>query len=145
VRARVPSAKVVYIDATLAYALAPHVQQAMTTASRIIAAVYTIPTAGRTAAGRSGEGPALDHGSACILGAVLESAADRTVMVSLGNPYLITRYPEIRNYVSAYSNVPPSERAAVRFLFGEIAARGRLPVTIPGIASRGSMLALQRR
>jgi beta-N-acetylhexosaminidase len=61
--------------------------------------------------------------------------------VAFGNPYLIAQYPGIRNYVSAYSNMPPSERAAVRFLFGEIGARGRLPVSIPGIASRGFTLA----
>ena len=33
-----------------------------------------------------------------------------------------------------------SERSAVRALFGEIPYRGRLPVTIPGVAARGEGL-----
>jgi beta-N-acetylhexosaminidase len=60
-------------------------------------------------------------------------------MVALGSPYLITQYPTVQNYVCTYSNAPVSELSAVKFLFGEIPARGHLPVTIPGIASRVPM------
>jgi beta-N-acetylhexosaminidase len=72
---------------------------------------------------------------------VLERAAERTVLVALGNPYLAAEYPAVRNYVCTFSNAPVSEVSAVRALFGEISLRGRLPVTIPGLARRGDGLA----
>jgi beta-N-acetylhexosaminidase len=46
-------------------------------------------------------------------------------------------FPAIQNYVCAYSNESVSETAAVKALFGEVAIRGHLPVTIPGVANRG--------
>lgn len=36
-----------------------------------------------------------------------------------------------------YSWLPPSERSAVKALFGDIPIHGKLPVTLPGIAKRG--------
>jgi len=39
-----------------------------------------------------------------------------------------------------FSNATVSEIAAVKALFGEIAIRGRLPVTIPNVAQRGAGL-----
>jgi beta-N-acetylhexosaminidase len=40
----------------------------------------------------------------------------------------------------SFSNAPTSELSAVKALFGEIAIHGRLPVTIAGIADRGTGL-----
>ena len=54
------------------------------------------------------------------------------VLVSLGNPYLLRNFSGVGGYLTTYSTVPPSEIAAVKVLFGEIAATGKLPVTIPG-------------
>ena len=44
----------------------------------------------------------------------------------------------IRSRNSPTCRAAVSERSAVRALFGEIPTRGRLPVTIPGIAARGA-------
>ena len=45
-------------------------------------------------------------------------------------------------YVCAFSSVSTSERAMVRALFGEIPIRGKLPVTLPGVARRGEGIEL---
>ena len=55
----------------------------------------------------------------------------------MGNPYVVEDFPAIENYLCAFSNATVSETAAVKAIFGEIQIRGHLPVTIPGIASRG--------
>jgi beta-N-acetylhexosaminidase len=138
VRDYVPDARVIYVDDVLAPMIAPQVLEAVANARRIIAAVYVIPSAGRAAPGGSGS-PELERGPATVLGNVLKAANDKTVVVALGNPYVIVQYPTIRNYVCTFSNAPVSEQSAVKFLFGEIPARGRLPVTIPGIAMREPM------
>lgn len=134
VRTRVPDARVFYVDDALAAALSPHVLEAAVNAERVIAAVYVNPSAGRLA-GETGS-PALEHGPSAVLANVLRAAKDKIVVVALGNPYLIAQYPSIQNYVCTFSNAPVSELSAVKFLFGEISARGQLPVTIPGIAAR---------
>jgi beta-N-acetylhexosaminidase len=134
VRERVPDVRVIYVDDVLAPALAPHVLEAAAVARHIIAAVYVIPSAGRVA-GDSGS-PALERGPSMVLANVLKAANDKTVVLALGNPYLIVQYPAIQNYVCTFSNAPVSEQSAVKFLFGEIPALGHLPITIPGIANR---------
>lgn len=59
------------------------------------------------------------------------------VLVALGNPYVLRNFPNVSAYLATFSNVPPSEIAAVKALFGEIGIRGRLPVSIPGQAKYG--------
>jgi len=56
----------------------------------------------------------------------------------MGNPYLARDFPEVENYMCTFSASTVSELSAARALFGEIEIRGHLPVTIPGIASRGA-------
>jgi len=43
-------------------------------------------------------------------------------------------------YLATFSTVPPSETAAVKALWGEIAIGGRMPVSIPGLAAYGDGL-----
>jgi beta-N-acetylhexosaminidase len=138
IRDRVPDVHIVYIDDTLAPALAPQVLAAAATAERIVAAVYAIPTPGRVPAAESGS-PALASGTAALLADLLKADAAKTVVVAMGNPYLIARYPAIQNYVCTFSSAQVSEESAAKFLFGEIPARGHLPITIPGIAQRVPM------
>jgi len=68
----------------------------------------------------------------------LLGAGKPLLFVALGNPYLIRHFPGVAAYLATFSTVPPSEIAAVKVLFGEIPARGRLPITIPGIAARAA-------
>jgi beta-N-acetylhexosaminidase len=142
VRDRVPDAHILYIDDTLAPVLAPQVLAAAAAAERIVAAIYAIPTPGRVSADDTGS-PALARGSSALLSELLNIAAAKTVFVSLGNPYLIARYPAIQNYVCTFSSAQVSEESAAKFLFGEIPAHGHLPITIPGIAQRVPMASPQ--
>jgi beta-N-acetylhexosaminidase len=63
-------------------------------------------------------------------------------LISFGNPYLLRDYPDVQAYLAMYSTVPPSEIAAIRALWGEIAIQGKLPVTIPKLAAYGDGIAL---
>jgi len=62
-------------------------------------------------------------------------------LVSLGNPYLLRNFTGVSNYMTTFSTVPPSEVAAVKVLFGEIPALGKMPVTIPGVRQAASSAA----
>ena len=143
IRARVPDARIFFIDDAMASALAPRVLGAASHAERIVAALYVIPSAGRAVAPAAGieatGSPALPQGSAALLASVLRDASAKTAVVALGNPYLIAQYPAVQNYVCTFSNAPVSELSAVKFLFGEMPARGHLPITIPGVADRVPM------
>ena len=53
------------------------------------------------------------------------------MVISFGNPYLLTSLPESPGYLIAWGSHEGSQNAAVRALFGEAAISGRLPVSIP--------------
>jgi beta-N-acetylhexosaminidase len=82
----------------------------------------------------------IDNATGSLLTEILDRAAKRTVVLAMGNPYLVQDFPAIENYVCAFSNATVSETAAVKAIFGEIPISGHLPVTIPGVASRGQGL-----
>jgi len=108
--------------------------------------VYEIPTAGRALVAGGAKNGATKNGdtmidpNAALLNAILEHAGARTALLAMGNPYLAQDFPSVQNYLCTFSNATVSEVAAVKALFGEIPTRGHLPVTIPGIASRGAGL-----
>jgi len=60
------------------------------------------------------------------------------IAISFGNPYLLREIPSAGTYVCAYGVQPVMQLAAVRALFGEAPLSGKLPVTIPGMAPRGT-------
>ncbi len=140
---RVPDARVIYVDPRSAPGMKTPVAEAVEAAQHVIAAVYVVPTAGkamRAAGGGLKNTVAMDDATGSLLTAILDRAADRTVVLAMGNPYVVQDFPAIENYVCAFSNVTISETAAVKAIFGEIPISGRLPVTIPGVASRGDGL-----
>jgi len=141
--ARVPDARVIYVDARSAAGMAPAVLDAVGQAGQVIAAIYVVPVAGKAMRGAAGgltNTVAMDPATGALLNSILERAAERTVVLAMGNPYTVQDFPAIQNYVCAFSNVSVSETAAVRAIFGEITIDGHLPVTIPGVANRGEGL-----
>jgi beta-N-acetylhexosaminidase len=141
--ARVPDAHIVYVDARSAVGMKPSVAEAVDAAEHVIAAVYVVPVAGkamRAAGGGLTNTVAMDEATGSLLTAILDRAASRTVVLAMGNPYVAQDFPAIRNYVCAFSNATVSETAAVKAIFGEVPISGHLPVTIPGVASRGEGL-----
>jgi len=68
----------------------------------------------------------------------LDHAGRKTAVLAMGNPYLAQDFPTVENYICTFSNATVSEISAVKALFGEIAIRGHLPVSIPNVAQRGA-------
>ncbi len=137
---RVPDARVIYVDARSAAGMKAPVVEAVEAAEHVIAALYVVPVAGkamRAAGGGLTNTVALDDATGALLTAILDRAADHTVVLAMGNPYVVQDFPAIQNYLCAFSNATVSETAAVKSIFGEIPISGHLPVTIPGIAARG--------
>jgi beta-N-acetylhexosaminidase len=137
---RAHDANVVYVDSRSAAGMAPAVMQAIESAEHVIAALYIVPVAGkaiRAAGGELTNSVAMDDAAGSLLNSILDRAAERTVVLAMGNPYVIQSFPAIQNYVCAFSNASVSETATVKAIFGEIPIGGHLPVTIPGVANRG--------
>ena len=53
------------------------------------------------------------------------------VVVSFGNPYLISEFPDAQAYLIAWSSASASQRAAATALFGGIEITGRAPTGMP--------------
>ena len=132
-RARIPDARVIYVDPRIAAGMSDEVLKAVDEAETVVAAVYVIPTAGKV-----GNSMAMADATATLLQQVLDRAAGKTAVIAMGNPYLASDFPKIENYVCTFSNASVSEVAAIKALFGEIPIRGHLPVTIPNVAQRGA-------
>ena len=142
-RARIPDAKVMYVDPRLAGALSDSVVSAVQQAEKVIAAVYVAPVPGKVVRNASGElrnTVSLTDDSGNLLRRMLQVAGPKTVVIAMGNPYFGEDFPEIQNYLCTFSNTTVSELSAVKALFGEIPINGHLPVTIPTIADRGQGL-----
>jgi beta-N-acetylhexosaminidase len=141
IRSRVPDARVIYVDPRIAGAMSNEVLSTVDQAQTLIAAVYVVPTAGKAAKVENGaikNSVGLADASASLLQAVLDHAAEKTAVLAMGNPYLAQDFPSVQNYICTFSNASVSEVSAAKALFGEIPIHGRLPVSIPNIAQRGS-------
>src|SRR5579863_9534979 len=132
-RARIPDARVIYVDPRIAAGMTEEVLKAVDEAQTVVTAVYVIPTAGKV-----GNSVAMADATGSLLQQVLDRAAAKTAVVAMGNPYLASDFPKIENYMCTFSNASVSELGAIKALFGEIAIRGHLPVTIPNVAQRGA-------
>ncbi|KAK9766983.1 hypothetical protein K7432_003531 [Basidiobolus ranarum] len=55
------------------------------------------------------------------------------ICVAVINPYDIMTFPDIQTYLVTYEYSPPAYESVSKVIFGEIEAKGKLPVTIPGI------------
>ena len=142
-RVRRSDAAVFHFDNRTEKTVPPKLLQAVQEADEVVVAVYAVHSAVRhivvdgkvlTSFGPLGQ-------SGHLLEKVLEIAPTKTVVVVLGNPYLIETFPEIQTYVCTYSQPSTSEISVVKALFGEIQNHARLPVTFPGIASLGFSIA----
>ena len=59
-------------------------------------------------------------------------------VVAFSGPYLIKQFPGVGAYMTAYGIEDIAQLAAARVLFGEVPARGRLPVGVPGFFDVGA-------
>jgi beta-N-acetylhexosaminidase len=140
-RTRVPDARFIFVDPRIAAGSMAEIQSAVSSADNVLAAIYLVPAPGRAVRKEGATAVntiSVPDATAALLQSILEAKRDKTVVVSFGSPYFLADFPQIENYVCAYSNAVTSETGAVKALFGEIPFHGRLPVTIPGMAQRGA-------
>ena len=64
------------------------------------------------------------------------------VVVSFGNPYLLSEFPDAQAYLLAWSGTEVTQRAVARALFGEIPIQGRTPTRIPPVFEIGDGIQL---
>ena len=129
VRARLVHATVTTLDPSLSRADVDAALARLTSCDTYVVAAFASVTAYRGSLGLEGElAQAME---------TLAGSAKPLALVALGNPYLLRSFPSVTAYLATFSSVAPSEAAAVKALWGEIDMRGRLPVSIPGLAARG--------
>jgi beta-N-acetylhexosaminidase len=133
-RKHAPGAAVFQLDVSMSAADLDAAVERAAPASQYVVAAFASVAAYRGTAALGGEFPQLLQN--------LMATKKPVALVALGNPYLLRNFPDVAAYMTTYSSVPPSEIAAVKALFGEIAIGGKLPVTIPGLAQYGDGIAI---
>lgn len=61
----------------------------------------------------------------------------RLIGIAVYNPYDLLAFPQLGTYLATYECTPPALEAIARVLFGMTQAKGRLPVSLPGMYPRG--------
>jgi beta-N-acetylhexosaminidase len=137
---RTPGATVFFVDPSNSGYVYDSVMAAVRDAGSVIAIAESVPNARRTTEGRAGGSANLDAGPMQLLTEMVKKAGAKTIVVAFGNPYTGGSIPGIKTYVCTYSNTVVSATSLARALFGEIPIHGRLPVSIPNLAPRGTGL-----
>lgn len=97
-------------------------------ADRVIVSAYVSPSAG--------SGPAaLPEPFKELVAASVDLRP--TVVISFGNPYLLSALPDVGSYIVAWGDREVSQRAALAALFGEESISGRLPIPLPPLHAFG--------
>jgi len=144
-RRRARGLKVYFVDATIANGMTPEILDAVKQAEKVVVAAYVVPTAAKQAVvnGQVTNTVGLNDATGNLMQQLLDAAGQKTAVIAMGNPYLVSNFPSVQTYICTYSNAPTSERSAVKLLFGEMQLKGKLPVSLPGIADRGFGLELK--
>jgi beta-N-acetylhexosaminidase len=135
VRKRQPKAALATVDPSMPRQVVDNALAQLTSCESYVVAAFASVSAYRGSVGLAGELPQAVS--------ALEATHKPVTLVALGNPYLLRNFPNVAAYLATFSNVPPSETAAVKALFGEMAIRGHMPVSIPGLANYGDGIQLQ--
>jgi beta-N-acetylhexosaminidase len=135
VHKRAPKAALATVDPSMPWQEVDNALAQLTPCESYVVAAFASVSAGRGSVGLAGEMPRAVE--------ALEATHKPVTLVALGNPYLLRDFPEVAAYLATFSNVPPSETAAVQGLFGEMAIQGHMPVSIPGLANYGDGIQLQ--
>jgi beta-N-acetylhexosaminidase len=75
----------------------------------------------------------------------LVAAGKPVAVVAFSGPYLVRQFPEAAAFMVAYGIEDVAQDAATRVLFGDAPARGRLPVTVPGLFAAGAGIQTKSR
>ncbi|HEV2444790.1 MAG TPA: glycoside hydrolase family 3 N-terminal domain-containing protein [Candidatus Sulfopaludibacter sp.] len=135
VRKRARQATVVTLDPTMAPSEVDAAVTRLAPCESYAVAAYVSVVAARETEGLTG---ALPHAIES-----LTATGKPVALIAMGNPYLLRSFANAKAYLATFSTVQPSERAAVRALWGEIPIRGHLPVSIPNVAAYGEGIQTQ--
>ena len=137
-----PDAAFYFVDKHIANAMSTEVLKAVNEAEKVVIGAYLGQPGTRqmTVDGNLGNSSGELDQSSRLLQRMLAIAPEKIVVIALGSPFLIETFPQIRTYICTYATAPSSENSAVKALFGDILMRGKLPVTLPGVAARGFSL-----
>ncbi|MBL8229706.1 MAG: hypothetical protein JNL98_14550 [Bryobacterales bacterium] len=128
---KLPAARRVPLDPGMTDGELEKVQSSLGNCDSIVVAAY----AGHRTTG------ALSESYTKLLNSVLAMGRP-VVLAAFGNPFLLRSFPNVPGYMVTFSTAPPSEVAVVRALTGQIPVKGKLPVSIPGLAKYGDGIPL---
>jgi beta-N-acetylhexosaminidase len=105
--------------------------------------VVVVGLYGRVRSGAKNSAGIPENGAAIVREAL---ASGKTVIgVSFGNPYILSSFPEMKNYIVAYGDMPSLQRAAAGSILGTQDVTGKLPISLPGLHPRGAGIQLMRK
>lgn len=78
-----------------------------------------------------------------LIGQIVRSGKP-VVLISFGNPYIVTGIELPDSYLAAYSGSEASQKAVAQALFGKSPVHGRLPIAIPGLYAFGQGMDLEQ-
>ncbi len=132
---RAPAAQAATLDPSMTREALESSTGKMANCQSYVMAAFSNAAAYRGSVGLAGELPQFVHD--------LVASRKPVALVAMGNPYLLRSFPDVAAYAATFSTATTAETAAIRALFGEIDIRGRLPVTIPGLAEYGAGIQMQ--
>ena len=135
VRRRIPGAPIAVLSPSMSLEAADALIEALPSCEHYVAGV--LASAGAFSS-TSLPGP-----SKATIARILEKKKPVTIL-ALGSPYILRDYPGIAAMLATFSNTSTAATGAVRALLGEIPIRGKLPVSIPGIAEVGDGIQLEQ-
>lgn len=130
VRARVAGARVLRAEPKTTAAEYEALLSEASQADAIVVAAFVKRAAGKGTV-------ALPERQAEFVRRLIANGRPVAVLVFSG-PYLVRQFPDAAALLVAYGIEDVVQEAAVRVLFGEAPARGRLPVTVPGLFPAGA-------
>ncbi|MBI4540257.1 MAG: serine hydrolase [Gemmatimonadetes bacterium] len=98
----------------------------------VLASAYVPPQAGAGSVG-------VPQAFAAFVTRLVEGGKP-TVLLSLGNPYLLTAVPSVGSYLVTWGGREVSQRAAARAILGLAPITGRLPISLPPFHRAGDGL-----
>jgi beta-N-acetylhexosaminidase len=142
-RQRSPNAAIFHFDGRFSGPMIPQLLKAAADANKIVLATYVVHQSAKQTVvnGQNSVYFGLQGLSGRLFQEIIAKYAQKTAVISLGSPYLIESYAQIRTYICTYAMASTSEVSAVKALFGEVQNHATVPVTLPGVAPRGFSLA----
>jgi beta-N-acetylhexosaminidase len=142
-KARRPETRFFRFDGRFSEAMTSQLLAAASEADQIVLATYVVHSAAGQFLmdGQQIKYFGLKGSSGRVFQEIVGKYPVKTVVIALGSPYLIENFPQIQTYICTYAMTSTSEVSAVKALFGEIQNYATLPVTLSGVAVRGSSLA----